>query len=198
MFVLISALKSEIEPFVQKLRILSKEKMANGTLYVAQDVHLLRLGLGRERAVQSLRAYLQKYHPDFLFTIGFAGHLAPEPMESCTLFAVEKIFSTRSKTNLAVPVHPDFRFLPRASLLTSDEPVLKTEEKKKLFSRFGTMLVDMEAYDLAVTCQHYGKSFYVLKSVTDSADETTAQNFKAHYRNCAQKMFSIIQPVLFP
>ncbi len=197
MFAVISALKSEIEPFLNKRQILSVEKTADGTLYVAPGVHLLRLGLGGKRAAHTLKIYLQKYAPAFLLNIGFAGNLSAQQFQPCGLFAVQTIFNVHSAVPLSLSICPGFEFLPSVSLLTTDEAVLKKEEKERLFLKFGTLLVDMEAYDLALTAHAFGIPFYALKSVTDASDEETAQVFKARYKQCAQKLFATVQPVLF-
>jgi adenosylhomocysteine nucleosidase len=196
MFAIISALKSELEPILQKQHLMSKIKLGNGTLYIAEQVHLLRLGLGREQAAATLRAYLQEYKPAFVLNIGFAGSLQHKKIEPCAPFAINEIVNARDGQRIVLPVLPEFERQPKAHLLTVNEAVLKAEEKEQLYLKYGAALVDMEAYDLAIVSRTFGKPFYALKSVTDAADEKAAQTFKAHYKHCAQILFTTIQPVL--
>ncbi len=196
MFTLVAALQSELQPVLQKEKILSRITLYSGMLYITQGMHVLRLGLGRKRAVQSLKAYLTEFDSPFLLHIGFAGQLSEKLLPPCAVFVVEAVHSPHASQALALPCLPEFEHLPKATLLTADAPVEREDEKRQWRAQFKAELVDMETYDLAALCREKNVPLFVLKSVTDRANEMTNREFKQKYRQCALKLAEVVENVL--
>ncbi len=196
MFTLVAALQAELQPILQKEKILSRITLSSGMLFVTSRLHVLRLGLGRQRAVQSLNAYLAEFDPAFLLHIGFAGQLSAKPLPPCAVFVVDAVHSPHASQALTLPYLPEFGYLPKATLLTVDAPVKREDEKSQWRAQFKADLVDMETFDLATLCREKNLPLFVLKSVTDRADETTEREFKQHYRHCAVKLAEVVENVL--
>jgi len=194
MITVVSALKSEIAPFLERYAVAEKTPLNGGSLYHAsREQHFLRTGIGPEQAAKVLSYYLKSYRPYLLINIGFAGSLNPA-LKAGGLFYINEIRSTVHESS-QIPAVPAVD-LPGCSLLTVSEAVVSDIKRAELSLRFGAGLVDMEAYELARIAGHHQIPFYCFKMVSDEAGDKAKEQFIKNYRTLANQLFKGIDPVL--
>lgn len=194
MITIVSALKSEIAPFLEYYSAGNKTALAGGSLYrISGQFHFLRTGVGGAQAAKVLSAYLNSYQPQVLINIGLAGSLNSQ-IAPGSLFSINEIHST-GRDAIQLPSWPGAE-LQSASLITVNEAVLSDEGRARLFARFGADLVDMEAYELARIARQHGISFFCFKIVSDDAGEEAEKQFMNNYRVLSGQLFERINPLL--
>ena len=195
MFTIVNALKVECEPILRFLGQGMVTFLAEGTLYTYPKVHVLRVGVSGSKASKTLRAYLVGHKPEFILNIGFAGALN-DAFHPCSIYKIQCVKSAYSDGIYELNVFPGLTSVFSGSLLTVREAVEEEAQKKFLFRRFQTDLVDMETFELVRVCRDFSLPIYALKVVTDLAGEQAQAQFKTHFKTCAERLFKTIQPML--
>jgi len=143
------------------------------------DIRTVANGAGAHRAAAAVDEALRNFHPEALISMGFCGALDPslaigDIVVATTVFAADRAF----------PAEPPVTSMPHRAgpVRTADRVVATAEEKKQLHST-GAIAVEMEAAGVAQRAQKLGVPFFCIKSVTDLADETMANDFNAVLRS---------------
>lgn len=140
-----------------------------------KPVFLLEVGLGMQLRPADLRGVIQRSAARTVVNIGLCGALDPEVAPG-SFYRVNRVVMPEKPVRMvAVSSHIHSRNLPVHSLLTVSEPVLSREQREMLFRRYRCGLVDMEAYRLAEALRNEPVSLYILKLVSDRADESALQ-----------------------
>lgn len=74
---------------------------------------------------------------------GSAGALDPQ-LQVGESFLIHELRLKDSELKLSLNIPHSLRFLPQASCLTTDEPVLRSQDKQSLFEQFQLQIVDCE------------------------------------------------------
>jgi adenosylhomocysteine nucleosidase len=143
------------------------------------EILLTANGAGARRAAAAVDAALASFRPDALVSMGFCGALDPSLaiagiVVATTIFAGDRAFAAESP--VAAPPH---HLGPICSL---DHVAATAAEKRGLHST-GAIAVEMEAAGVAQRAQTLGLPFFCIKSVTDLAGETMANDFNAVLRS---------------
>jgi len=145
----------------------------------ADEVRTVANGVGAHRAAAGIDDALTGFRPDVMISMGFCGALDPslkiaDIVVGTTVFAGGRAF----------PGEPPITSAAHRSgpICTADHIVGTAEEKKKLHSS-GQIAVEMEAAGVAQRAQKLGVPFFCIKSVTDLADETLANDFNVVLRS---------------
>jgi adenosylhomocysteine nucleosidase len=187
MILIVAALKAELLPLIQYFRIEQKELVAQGTLYHSEKLHLLRTGVGMQKAGETLSTYLKKYQPGKIINIGTAGALNPK-------FGTGKIIEAKCIKNeqvdeiYLIPLQINQQLFEQVNLLTVTEAVLDRQRKEKLSTEYNVDIVDMEAFALANIAQQNNIEFYCIKIISDQADENAKKDFENNYKNLIDKL----------
>ncbi len=193
MITIISALKGELEPFINRFVLREKNTIAQGSVYIVNDrFHFLRLGVGKESCRSTLFAYLKIYHPKLLINIGTAGAINPK-IDEGSVFNIEKIYTVRKDTPLILD---SINELKPGVLLTIDKPLLDASLRKDFFEEYKADLVDMEAYYCSEIALQHHIEFISWKIATDSADENTITDFKKNFKRLTNKLAHKVIPLL--
>ena len=194
MFVIVAALKPEIIPLFNHFKIIAKLKIGTGTLYQSEHLHLLRVGVGGQNAVSNLKRYFEKFNPDSILNIGFAGAMNPSEIHG-TVFSVRRVFHRSEKVGLNLKSFTQ-RDLSTASVLTVDSPLKDAQLRNDLFKQFQTDLVDMEAWYLAKYASDRNIPFFSIKIVSDQADENADEKFIATYQQQTRVLTEALLPLI--
>jgi len=174
-------------PHIQYFRIEQKELVAQGTLYHSEKLHLLRTGVGMQKAGETLSTYLKKYQPGKIINIGTAGALNPK-------FGTGKIIEAKCIKNeqvdeiYLIPLQINQQLFEQVNLLTVTEAVLDRQRKEKLSTEYNADIVDMEAFTLANIARQNNIEFYCIKIISDQADENAKKDFENNYKNLIDKL----------
>ncbi|MBI2081976.1 MAG: hypothetical protein HYT76_00250 [Deltaproteobacteria bacterium] len=161
---LIYALSDEIKPFLKKNR-------------EGSPLLLCRCGIGMGNAHEATEILIDRSHPDFILSAGYAGGLRegmrpgdivlPTEIwcESPDRFSPDPTLRNRLKDEIQksdLPLH-------EGPLLTVFNPLKSPEEKREAGKR-GAIAVDMETVAIAAVCSKKGVSFVSLRVVFDPVE----------------------------
>jgi adenosylhomocysteine nucleosidase len=143
------------------------------------EILLIANGAGAARAAAAVDATLASFRPDCLISTGFCGGLDPalaiaDIVVATTIFASGRVFQVQSPVSPA-PHHP-------GPICTLDHVAATAGEKARLRTT-GAIAVEMEAAAVAQRAHALGLPFFCIKTVTDLAGETMANDFNAALRS---------------
>lgn len=195
MLTIVTALKAEAEPLISVLPETKATACGPGSLRPYKNFHLLRCGVGKQKATASFKTYLQLFKPHVVLLTGFAGALNQD-FKTGQIFKITKLTNAQSQQTFELTSPNFLQTLPAAHLLTVPRAVTTEEQNENLRTRFGADLVDMEAFHLAEICYQQQIELWVVKGVTDNAGNEANKEFKQNYREVAFKIFEILRPLL--
>ena len=143
------------------------------------EVRLVSNGAGPGRAAAAVDSALASFHPDALVSMGFCGALDPslaiaDIVVGTTIFSGDRAFAAESPVT-APPHH--------LGPICSIAHVANTAREKRQLRTTGAIAVEMEAAGVAERAQRLAVPFFCIKSVTDLAGETMANDFNAVLRS---------------
>ena len=183
MITIVSALKSEIAPLLQRVPVNEKRILAGGSLYISERIHFLRTGIGSRKTREVCTLYLNRFRPGEIINIGFSGKLDAS-LSIGQIYPVST-FQAEGKSPIAPAAGKP---VPGVSLLSVEKAVTSTRVRDKLHRESGAGIVDMEAYYLAEICAENGTPFSCFKIISDDADQNTGQVFLENYKTLAQEL----------
>lgn len=151
-------------------RVSMRADWARSTRLGDHEALLVANGAGAHRASAAVDAAFQTFQPDALISTGFCGALDPKLQLAEIIVGSE---STRAVNN-ATPHHV-------GPVITIDHIAQTAEEKRRLRAT-GAIAVDMEASIVAARATALDLPFFCVKSVTDLADESMANNLNSALR----------------
>ena len=156
------ALKEEAAPF---------RKVATGK----SGVSILIVGIGRQNAEKSVRAFLATNSPETVFTCGFAGGLNPD------LKLGEVVFEPAepSTSNLQLETRLAAAGAKPAKFFCADRIATTVAEKKKLRDETGADVVEMESAAIHAVCRERGIPCITIRVISDEANEDLPLDFNA-------------------
>lgn len=154
---------------------------AGGVLFYRGDIGgkpvvVARSGMGADRARPAARALIERYQPDSLLAVGFAGALSPDIVPGDLVIAAEVYDSHESDARLraiaeqSVPKYVQFH----TGLIHSvPHIVYAVEEKRRLAARFPQALaLDMESEGVADEAARAGIPWLAVRAVTDGIEDS--------------------------
>ena len=187
MILIVAALKGELLPLIEYYKINQKENFGGGTLYPSEKVHLLRTGLGMDKARYTLSAYLEEYQPIRIINVGTAGALNPE-FTIGLMTEPEIIYNEKKEIIRPQPLYDGQYLLKKSKLITVNNPVLTQIQKNKLLKDFNADIVDMEAFIIGSLARGKNIEFHNVKIISDYANEQTTDDFKNSYKIITEKL----------
>jgi len=145
----------------------------------SHEFFLTANGAGPRRAAAAVDAAMASFHPDAIVSTGYCGALAPE-------LAIADIVVATAIYAGGCPIAAQW---PAAGLphrlgpICSLDHVAQTAAEKSRLHSTGAIAVEMEAAGVAGRAQALGLPFFCIKSVTDLAGETMANDFNAALRS---------------
>lgn len=143
------------------------------------EVRLAENGVGAHHAAAAVDRALSSFRPDAIVSMGFCGALDPsfaiaDIVVGTTIFAGDRAFPAEPPVTVA---------RHRLGPISSIDHVARTAAEKSRLHATGSIAVEMEAAGVAQRAQKLGVPFFCIKSVTDLADETMANDFNAVLRS---------------
>jgi nucleoside phosphorylase len=141
------------------------------------EVLLVANGAGPRRAAAAVDAALENFSADAIVSTGFCGALDEK------LQVAEVVCATAIVAQASRPVHVARGSWPaQAAPLYSTDHVVGTAEEKRQLRSTGACAVEMEAAGVASRAEAHNVPVYCVRSVTDLAGETLANDFNAALR----------------
>ncbi|MBN2288768.1 MAG: hypothetical protein JXQ83_05500 [Candidatus Glassbacteria bacterium] len=201
----VSAAEFEIEWLLGHLDSLCRHKVGRGRLWLGElGPHSLALfccGVGPENARLGMQVFSPAFAAQRVYHLGVCGSLA-DGLEPGTPVLAGSVVSSYAPGEQAVGLElPAAEELLQAApglpvrrelLLTHREPVLSEEERASLNRRYGASCVDMEAWEVAVSCRDAGVPLTVIKSVSDMAAADALSEFSRHSRRAAETSCKLV------
>jgi len=187
MILITAALKAELLPLIEYYKAKPRGNWADGRLFVSEKIHLLRTGVGMNKARHTLSAYLDKYQPEKIINTGTAGALNPR-FTIGLMTEPEIIYNEKKQIIKPHPLYEDQYLLKQSKLLSVTAPVINQEQKNKLLKDFDADMVDMEAFAIAYLAGQRNIKFHCVKIISDFANDQTADDFKNNYKIIIEKL----------
>lgn len=142
------------------------------------EVRTVANGAGASRAAAGIDAVLTSFRPDAMISMGFCGALDPS-LNIADIVVASTVFAG----GRAYPAEPPMTAAGyRTGPVCSADHIVGSAGEKKLLSSTGMIAVEMEAAGVAQRAQKLAVPFVCIKSVTDLAGETLANDFNAVLR----------------
>ena len=135
-------------------------------------LNTLIVGIGRANASRSVQAFLRGTHPDWVYTCGFAGGLAPDLQVGDLVHDTATTAPETARKLVALGVKP-------ARFHCADRIAITVAEKKALRERTGAEVVEMESAAIHAACQAAGIPCTTLRVISDTAGEDLPLDFNA-------------------
>ncbi len=180
MIAILVAVRQELKPILRRADtdlVVRQEHLDfhEGTLG-GQPVALLALGIGKECARIAAEMTIHCYRPDLVISAGFGGGLQPDVQAGDIVVGTE-ILDLRKDQGSRItwdsthkPVRPD-------RIMTTDEMVLRAENKARIGKATGALSVDMETSAVAAVCAARKTDFLAVRCITDNVDENLPDEF---------------------
>lgn len=160
------------------------------------SVEVLHLGVGKVQAATTLAAHLARRSPlpELVVNVGTAGGLGDQHLGE--VHAVARVHQhdfdhqgLSAFVGRPLPGGPIQLPGPsdaRAHLATGDRVILGRRDREAL--AVDADLVDMEGYAVAATCRTFGVPVWLVKAVSDAADDETAMTFHRTLELCSTRL----------
>jgi adenosylhomocysteine nucleosidase len=136
-----------------------------------KTVLLVANGPGPKLAAQAVDAVREHAMVDGLVSIGFCGALAPG-LAPCDIFVATEVMGAGAVSRPAGANRPY-----KSGKLVSIDRVVSTIAEKTELRKTGADAVEMEAAAVSERADHWNVPFYVIRVVTDAADESLPLDF---------------------
>lgn len=170
----IFALGIEAGPLVDKLQDAASSKRPHlvehaGTLAGKLAV-LAEGGVGQKSAAAAARETIRAYEPKWVISAGFAGSLSNSVQRGHLLMAsaVENLAGEALQIELKMESTPR---LHTGKLLTVDQIIRTTAEKKSLGEKHQALACDMETFAIAQECSRTNTKFLSVRIISDGLED---------------------------
>ena len=152
--------------------------------YQGRNIVLVRTGVGRKRAQNATQQVIDKFNPEVIISMGYAGALT-EGLNVGDMFVASTIFSPESDSNSFEMDDPkNLKWLELAKktpppenvklkigrLITVDMVVHTPNAKKELGSRFRAEAVEMETLEIALLARVNKIAFISIRGISDAVN----------------------------
>lgn len=159
---IVAALEREVRPLVRFWSLSDREHEGRRfRFFEHNDAVAVCGGIGPEAARRAAEAVLALYHPEIIYSVGFAGALDPS-------LKVGDIVQPSRVVNASDGSSTILR--GGAGILVSFASIASPDQKKKLRESFGAQAVDMEAASVARAAEARGIRFAALKTISDASN----------------------------
>ena len=152
--------------------------------YQGRNIVLVRTGVGRKRAQNATQQVIDKFNPEVIISMGYAGAIT-EGMNVGDMFVASTILSPESDSNSFEMDDPkNLKWLELAKntpppenvklkigrLITVDMVVHTPKAKKELGSRFRAEAVEMETLEIALLTRVNKIAFISIRGISDAVN----------------------------
>ena len=175
MLAFIAAESREFTGLLKNAELVSKldwhVRFARMAVLRGNTILLAANGPGPKLAAQAVDVVHERAQVDGLVSIGFCGALAPA-LAPCDIFVATEVLGAGAVSRPADSMRPF-----KTGKLLSIDRVASTAAEKSELRKTGADAVEMEAGAVAERAEHWNLPFYVIRVVTDAADESLPLDF---------------------
>jgi nucleoside phosphorylase len=135
---------------------------ARQKIYCSKNAALICAGTGVEQAHTGAKLLIEKFAPEMLISIGFAGSCMPDLPPGSVVVPGSLVDAATGRMFQCA--------FGRGQLVTLDRVAGKTL-KQQTAARFGALAVDMEATGVAAAAAECGREYAAIKVISDGAAE---------------------------
>ncbi len=199
MIAILVAVRQELRPILHRAKanhVVRQEHLDfhEGTL-AGQPVALLALGIGKECARIAAEMTIHCYRPDLVISAGFGGGLQRDVRDGDIVVGTEILELRKDRgsdvtcDSLHTPVYParingngagEIR-VHYGKIITTDEMVLRADNKMRIGKATGALAVDMETSAVAAVCASRQIDFLAVRCITDNDDEDLPREFNDYF-----------------
>jgi adenosylhomocysteine nucleosidase len=147
-----------------------------------KNILLVRTGVGKQRAEETTRQVIEKFHPEVIISMGYAGALI-DGLKVGDLFIADCVLSEEGET-LEIDCPPNSEWLDLAKntppleqtkikfgrLITVNSVIHSPEAKKCLASQFSAQVVEMETLVIARLTKENQIPFISVRGISDEVN----------------------------
>ena len=202
---IMGAMPEEIEPLLEKVENINKVEYANNTYYEAtykgKELVIAYSKIGKVFSSLTASTLLEKFACDKLLFSGVAGAINPS-LKIGDLIIADKL--CQHDLDISIFGH-DFGFVPEGAkfvetdaslreiakvvakennldliegtIATGDQFVASTERKEFIAKNFEADAIEMEGASVAVVCDALDVPFFVLRAISDTANDDAGMDF---------------------
>ena len=185
---ILGAVSEEIAGIKRKINISDRVRLDKSEAWFGKwhgkNIILVRTGVGRKRAKNATHQVIDKFNPEVIISMGYAGALT-EGLNVGDLFVASTILSPESdSTSFEMGDPRNLKWLELAKttpppenvklkvgrLITIDMVVHTPEAKKELGNRFGAEAVEMETLEIALLTRLNKIPFISIRGISDAVN----------------------------
>ncbi len=202
---IMGAMPEEIEPLLKKVDNVKEVKYANNTYYEAtykgKELVIAYSKIGKVFSSLTAVSLLEKFKCDMLLFSGVAGAINPN-LNIGDLVIADKL--CQHDLDISIFGH-DFGYVPEGdkfvqtdkelreiakivaqenglnliegTIATGDQFVASNERKEFIAKNFGADALEMEGASVAVVCDALNISFFILRAISDTANDDAGMDF---------------------
>jgi adenosylhomocysteine nucleosidase len=217
-YLILSAMQEEIAPTIAAYQA-SKIAQVNGQdLYGAtiagHDFYFLNSGIGKVNAAITTTCMILTYQPDCIFSIGTAGGLAAGLEVGDLILADKMAFHDVDVTAFQYELGQlpkEARYfelkidtlyeslsqvipgLKLGGILTGDQFIHEGTKRVALLNQFeGMLAAEMESTAIVMTAQHLNTPCYVLRGISDLANEASSVSFDTYLQEVSEQFKQLV------
>ena len=185
---ILGAVSEEIAEIKKAMKISNRIRLEKSEAWpgkwLGKDIVLVRTGIGKQRAKDATRQVIEKYHPEVIVSLGYAGALI-EGLNVGDLFVAKTILSSETgSTSFEIQGVENLKWLKLAKtisppenaelkvgrLLTVDKVVHAPEDKRELARRFDAEAVEMETHETFMLARENKIAFISVRVISDAVN----------------------------
>ncbi|MEK9629360.1 MAG: hypothetical protein VW455_10105 [Nitrospinota bacterium] len=182
---ILGAVSEEIAGIKKSMNIADRIRLGKSEAWpgkwLEKEIVLVRTGVGKQRAADATRKVIEKFHPQKIISLGYAGALINE-LKVGDLFVAKTILSSESdETTFEMDDPEEMKWLEKANqiplpknfklrvgkLITVDKVIHTPEGKRELGNRFGAEAVEMETLKIALLSRENNIPFISVRGISD-------------------------------
>ena len=223
---IIGAMDPEVELLKNAMFINKEEQIAHAKAYIGrlegQDIVLVQSGIGKVNASIITALLLERYDIKCVINTGVAGAMGENLKVTDMVVSEEVVHYDVDATTFGykygqVPgmpeVYPSDSKLVELTLnalslneeisggsglvVSGDSFIDSDKEKNNIYSHFpAAMCVDMESSSIAQTCWQFNTPFVIIRSMSDSADDTAEMNYEEFLAKACVHSSEVVKSLL--
>ena len=211
----VETLKNMIED--AKCEIVSGVEFTNGKIF-GKDVVIATAGIGKVFAAICTEAMILKYNPDVIINTGVGGTLSDklsvfdvaisenvvqhdmdtsplgDPKGLLSGINIVKIPASKKYVELVEDIlkETDLNY-QKGTIATGDQFISTKAQKEFIVSEFNGISCEMEGGSIGHVCYVNNTDFVVIRSISDSADESADVDYPTFVKKAAQNSVNIVK-----
>ncbi|GAX87826.1 adenosylhomocysteine/aminodeoxyfutalosine nucleosidase [Lebetimonas natsushimae] len=205
MIAIMCAMREELEPILEYLKLKETVEYANNKYYLAKfnnlDLVLAYSKIGKVNAALSAAILIEKFNAKKLLFSGVAGAIERDlkigdliiATKTCqhdidlTVFGYEPGFIPESKVffecdenlnHIAKKVAGKLGIKLKEGIIASGDQFIHSKEKKEWIAKtFGASAIEMEGGAVGCVCDNESVPFFMLRAISDAAEEGAGIDF---------------------